>query len=314
MNKSSELSTTYGATTNFENTPWLARSAISWRAILAGAVAAAALSLILLILGTGLGLSAVSPWVHTGVSATTFGLSTILWLTMTQLIAAGMGGYLAGRLRTKHTDDAYFQDTAHGFLTWATASLVTAAMLTSVIGTIINGGIQAGASLSGQVATTMMAATAGGAAQIGSEMARPDSHDGAMAYFVDSLFRNDTNVTLVTPLGTTPQTMDVSTSEVARIFMNAMWAGLLPAEDIRYIGQMVAHRTGLTQQNAEKRVRETYARWQTALNTAKTTAREAADTARKASAYTPLWLFISLLIGAFSASLAATYGGRQRDR
>jgi hypothetical protein len=42
-------------------------------------------------------------------------------------------------------------------------------------------------------------------------------------------------------------------------------------------------------------------------------ARDAADKARKASAYTALWLFISLLIGAFAASLAATYGGRRRD-
>ena len=56
--------------------------------------------MILLILGTGLGLSSVSPWALDGVSATTFGVSTIVWLTLTQLLASGMGGYLAGRLRT----------------------------------------------------------------------------------------------------------------------------------------------------------------------------------------------------------------------
>ena len=42
-------------------------------------------------------------------------------------------------------------------------------------------------------------------------------------------------------------------------------------------------------------------------------ARDAADKARKASAYSALWLFVSLLTGAFVASLAATYGGRRRD-
>lgn len=137
-------------------------SAVSWGAIVAGAAAAAALSLILLILGTGLGLSSVSPWAHSGISAKTFGVSTILWVTATQLIASGMGGYLAGRLRTKwvavHTDEVYFRDTAHGFLAWAVASLVTAALLTSVIGSIISGGIQAGASVAGGVATTATAA------------------------------------------------------------------------------------------------------------------------------------------------------------
>ncbi len=141
-------------------------SAVSWGAILAGAAAAAALSLILLILGVGLGLSSVSPWTQVGVSATTFGVTTILWITFTQLAASGMGGYLAGRLRTKwisvHTDEVYFRDTAHGFLAWAVASLATAALLSSVIGSIIGTGVQAGATAaSGAVAAT---AAAGGSA------------------------------------------------------------------------------------------------------------------------------------------------------
>jgi hypothetical protein len=89
-------------------------SAVSWGAIFAGAAAAAALSLILLLLGTGLGLSSVSPWANEGVSATALSVSTILWLTFTQLAASAMGGYLAGRLRTKwvsvHGDEVYFRD------------------------------------------------------------------------------------------------------------------------------------------------------------------------------------------------------------
>src|SRR5450830_2072830 len=108
---------------------------------------------VLLMLGVGLGLSSVSPWGHYGTKAGTFGVSTILWVTLTQLLACAMGGYLAGRLRTKwvavHTDEVYFRDTAHGFLAWAVASLATAALLTSVIGSIVSGGIQAGASVAG---------------------------------------------------------------------------------------------------------------------------------------------------------------------
>ena len=95
--------------------------------------------------------------------------------------------------------------------------------------------------------------------------------------------------------------------------MNTIRAGALPAEDVRYVGQLVAQRTGLTQQEAEKRVSETYARVQTKLRDAETAARDAADQARKASAYAALWLFVSLLTGAFVASLAATFGGRRRD-
>ena len=292
-------------------------SAVSWGAILAGAAATAALALILLMLGTGLGLSSVSPWAYNGVSAMTFGVSTILWLTFTQLVASGMGGYLTGRLRTKwvavHTDEVYFRDTAHGFLAWAVAALATAALLTSVIGSIVSGGIQAGAAVVGGVTT---------ATAVGSGMATSNSDSGPMGYFVDSLFRKDIyEVTVVSAPagsgampGTTPEPITAgSASEVTRIFMNSIRTGPLPAEDIRYIGQIVALHTGLTQQDAEKRVSDTYVRIQTKLHDAETAAKEAADKGRKASAYVALWLFISLLIGAFVASFAATVGGQQRD-
>ena len=50
---------------------------VSWRAVVAGALAAAALSLILLVLGTGLGLSSASPWVDRGASAQALGMGAI---------------------------------------------------------------------------------------------------------------------------------------------------------------------------------------------------------------------------------------------
>lgn len=292
-------------------------SAVSWGAIVAGAAATAAFSLILLMLGTGLELSSVSPWAFSGVSATTFGVSTILWLTFTQLVASGMGGYLAGRLRTKwvavHTDEVYFRDTAHGFLSWAVAALGTAALLTSVIGSIVSVGIQAGASAAGGVAT---------ATAVRSEMAMSNSDPGPIGYFVDSLFRKDINTAASVPdiagsdaiPGGHPKPIPAGVApEVTRIFMNSIRTETLPAEDVRYVGQIVSLRTGLTQQDAEKRVSDTYARLQTKLRDAETAAKEAADKGRKASAYAALWLFISLLIGAFVASFAATIGGRQRD-
>jgi hypothetical protein len=288
---------------------------VSWGAILAGAAAAAALSLILLILGAGLGLSSVSPWAHDGVSATTFGVSTILWLTFTQLVASGMGGYLAGRLRTKwleaHADEIYFRDTAHGFLTWAVASLATAALLTSVIGSVVGGSVRAGATAAGSVAAVASA----GVAAAGTAM----SDNGSMGYFIDSLFRKDTNASAAVSSGSGTQTGgaqqidSASASEVARIFMNTLRTGALSAADLRYVGQLVAQRTGLTQHEAEKRVSDTYTQAQTKLREAETAAKDAADKARKASAYAAIWIFISMLIGAFIASFAATYVGRQRD-
>jgi hypothetical protein len=293
-------------------------SAVSWGAIVAGAAAAAALSLILLLLGVGLGLSAVSPWVSEGVSATTFGVSSILWVTFTSLAASAVGGYLAGRLRTKwisvHTDEVYFRDTAHGFLAWAAATLATAALLTTTIGSMLGTGVQATAAVAGGVATTAAAGAAGAAAGAATSDATKPSLDPS-AYFVDSLFRRDVNATATGAVVAmpTPQESAASASEVARIFANAIRTGSLPADDQRYVGVLVAQRTGLTPADAEKRVADTFARLQTKLREAEATAKEAADKARKASAYASLWLFISLLAGAFVASLSATYGGRRRD-
>ncbi len=282
--------------------------AVSWPAIFAGAAGAAALSLILLILGTGLGLASVSPWVQQGISATTFGLSTILWISLTQLAASGLGGYLAGRLRNRWTgtqpDEVYFRDTAHGFLSWAVATLATAALLTSTIGSILGTGVSAGASVAAGTSTDQPVRAAAG----------PGAPDD-LTYHADSLFR------LTTPPAQTDATsMMIATApraawtaEAKGILANAARDGALPPADAAYLGQVVAQRTGMTQQDAQARVTETFARLQARADEREAAARDAADKARKASAYGALWLFISLLAGAFFASLAATFGGRQRD-
>ena len=293
-------------------------SPVCWAAIFAGAIAAAALSLIMLILGTGLGLSSVSPWALSGISASTFGISAIAWITLTQLLASGMGGYLAGRLRTSwlavHNDEVYFRDTAHGFLAWAVASLVTAAVLASATGAIVGSGVQAGAAVAGTAAAGAVgAATA--AATSGADRPGMSAAD-AGNYFIDSLFRKDiTPATAVVQVGANgpDSTSPAAVAEVSRIFINSLRTGALPPEDLRYVSQVVAQRTSLSPADAEKRVTQAYTRMQTKLREAETAARDTADKTRKASAYAALWIFISLLFGAFVASLAATFGGRQRD-
>ncbi len=320
-------------------------SGVSWGAIVAGAAAAAALSLILLILGMGLGLSSVSPWAGQGASTSTFGWTTIAWLTFTQPAASGMGGYLAGRLRTRwlsvHTDEVYFRDTAHGFLAWAIATLVTAGLLTSVIGSILGTGAQAFAAMAARTASTVAAGTvATGAAAMKIDLSSKSSGDEAMGYFVDTLFRkapgSDTGAsvssatgvspTAASPAGTSPANAAMSSestgaacsaassAEVARIFVISLRAGTLLADDARYIGQLVAQRTGMTQAEAEQRATSTFGKLQSKLRETEVAARDAADKARKASAATALWLFVSLLAGAFIASLAAPHGGRRFER
>jgi hypothetical protein len=251
-------------------------SGISWPAVVGGAFAAASLSLILISLGTGLGLSSISPWSNMGASASAISAGAVVWLIVTQILASAMGGYLAGRLRTKwtsvHTDEVYFRDTAHGFLVWAVGMVITAGFLAS-----------AAASFAGSVQRT----TANGSAA-------QDSALDPNAYFVDTLLRSS---------GAAPEKSDLNRAEVGRIFAHDLKGGAMPPEDKTYLSQMVSAHTGASPAEAEKRVSTVYS-----------DALEAADKTRRALAHLSLWLFVALLSGAFSASYAGTIGGKQRDR
>lgn len=309
-------------------------SGVSWSAIFAGATAAAALTLIMVLLGAGMGLGLASPWEGQGAEAKTIGIAGVFWITFTQVAASGLGGYIAGRLRAKwssiRSDEMRFRDTAHGFLAWSAATLITAALLMSAAGATLGAGARAGASLASGVAST---ATIGaiGAGRMGEE-----SGSGAMGYWTDSLLRKAAGSGTAQPAGaatpaapvagqadtsavpaTPPQAMQpegpAPTAELGRIFASSLRAGAMMPEDTRYVSQIVAQRTGLSQADAEKRVNDTFAKAKTATDEAIAKAKEAADTARKTAAYGSLWLFIALVIGALVASYCATLGGRARD-
>jgi len=277
-----------------------AASGVSWAAIIAGAAAAAALSLILVMLGFGLGFSAVSPWPSSGASATTITISTAIWLAVTQIAASGFGGYLAGRLRVKwtdvRTDEIYFRDTAHGMLSWAVATLVTAAFLGSAITAVVG----AGAQTVGTVASSVVPAATAAESSAADEGGR-----GPMAYFVNGLFRSDQS----------PAEGDMSQmkGEAATILTHSITTGTLSEADKTRLAQLVAQQTGLNPADAEKRIDDLYGQAQQFLEQTKIKAIKAADTARKAAAATALWAFVALLCGAFFASLAAIWGGRRRD-
>jgi hypothetical protein len=220
----------------FEATNESPQSSISWSAVIAGAVVSAALALVLLVLCVGLKLTTVSPWVASA-SATKLGAATIVAAVLVQLIASAVGGYVAGRLRTKwvrvHDDEVYFRDTAHGFAVWALATLVTAGFLTSAATTAI------GAGTVGLVASSAAGVRPAPAPEAPAAAPAPSAASAGAP-----------------PMPPAPP----SASQVPSI----------SPQDV--------------------------------------------DRMRAVAAQTALWSFLALIVGAFSASIAATIGGRQRDR
>ena len=273
-----------------------ANSAVSWAAVFAGGVAATAATLILLLLGSGIGLSMISPWYGAGVTATTLGVSAVIWLVVVQWLSSALGGFLAGRLRTKwtglHTHEVGFRDTAHGLLAWSLATVAGAVLL----GSITVSGVGAAA----KGATDIAAGAATGAAQAGTQSAAatPDP----FGYVVDTLFRS-----AAAPDGARA---DYRT-ETVRILAHSIQDGkvVLAPDDRTYLAQLVATRAGISQPDAEKRVDTLVAQ----VNEAQAKVRAAADEARKRAAQLSIMLALSMAIGAFVASAAAAYGGSIRD-
>lgn len=355
---------------------------VSWSAVFAGAVAAAAFGLVLLTLGAGLGLAALSPWRSAGASAAKFGFAAVVWVCVTQILTSGLGGYLAGRLRHRwpavHIDEIYFRDTAHGFLSWALATLTTAALFA----VMLPAAEQAGGRAVAKAASSALLLDRGDA--------NAAINQWPVGYYVDALFRplgssspsSATSATSSAPTAATAATaapaastplfsaapstasdvsvqavaasspaasnhaaagaivMPVATPalaaaatseptvatsapsasgsppkyEVARIFLNSLATNdALSAADIAYVASIVSRYTGMPLQAAQVRVAATYAQLQQKMVAIEGAAKDAANRARRASVYAALWLFVSLLMGAFSACFMAVFGGRVRD-
>jgi hypothetical protein len=223
----------------------------------------------------------VSPWSNAGISSTTRSIGAGLYLIVVAMLSSTIGGYLTGRLRTKwvgvHIHEVYFRDTAHGFLAWGLATVLSAAALTSATTNIV-----------GTASTGLVQATSPATARSSSPI----------DLIVDRLFRSDRAANQAGEDPTAPR------AEIGRLLTASLRAGgdLVPA-DRTYVAQVVAQSTGLSQADAERRVSEVI-----------TQAKVTADNSRKAAMKLSLWLTASMLIGAFAASLAATEGGMLRDR
>jgi hypothetical protein len=286
-----------------------ANPATSWAAILAGAVVAISLSVILLTLGAGLGFASISPWPDHGLSAGTFTVAGTIWLIVTQWLSAAAGGYIAGRLRYRwlatHTHEVFFRDTAHGLITWAVATLFIGAILAGSMASLLGGG-----------ARTIGSVAAAGGQEIAA-VARPEmpgarrtegpTGDPSAAYNLDKLFRSTapTNVPGQSEQQAGPGD---ARAEVMHVATNAL-SGAVSDDDRAYLAQLVATKTGVSTEEAQKRVDAFIA----SLKDASAQAKAAADQARKSAATAALYTALALLIGAFIASVSAAIGGRQRD-
>lgn len=145
------------------------RPRISWGAVMAGAILALVVQLLLQMLGAGIGLSTVDP-LRPGdtPSATAFATTAGIWWAVGGLIAAYVGGWLAGKLAgvSRPGDGAW-----HGLMSWAVSTLVTVYVLSTAAGSLLSGA----SNVAGTAASATATAATGAAASnpgVASEAAR----------------------------------------------------------------------------------------------------------------------------------------------
>jgi hypothetical protein len=279
-----------------------AKSAASWPSIIAGAFVAAASTVILVALGSGIGFASISPWPDRGASVTGFAVTTAIWLIVTQWISAALGGYLAGRLRTRwmgtHPHEVFFRDTAHGLITWAVATILVVAVGASSFRSAVGA---AGRAANAGVTPAMIMGPGSAGGGMSANAAPLNANSPASAYEIDKLFRSST-------FGGTALLADARL-EAAHIAANAFADGSISSADRAYLIEQVSARTGATQADAQARVDNFVA----AVTQAQAKLKTEADAARKVAAEASIYLALSMLIGAFIASVAAALGGRIRD-
>jgi hypothetical protein len=293
--------------------PHLPGHYLSWGAIVAGALCAAAISFVLITFGSAIGLSAVSPWPHVGLSPTIALLIAALWTAVVQVLAFAAGGYVAGRVRNSWgavvAHERRFRDGMHGLTVWAVGLLAGALLAAYAAGNLVKTGSEAAATIAG--------GTLGGAAAsagIGTPHT-PSPADYAFDYLMRPVPAEASALaTGQAAAGTQPAVYRMpSTPElqpsIVRIFGDGLQAGSLPPADRTYLASLVSMRTGLSQVDAEKRVDEAFQRAKDAENKV----RAAADKARKASVLAAFLAAATLAIGCAAACAGATAGGRHRD-
>jgi hypothetical protein len=258
-----------------------ARSYVDWHAVFAGTVIAAAISLVLLTFGSAIGLSLVSPYEGRSASKALFFVALGLWVLWVVVSSNLAGGYVAGRMRRRVGDateqESDVRDGVHGLTVWGLGVLIAAAF--------------ALAGISG-VAMTGAKAIGGAASASASDQARSDP----LGYTVDAMFRaND-------PSRAGGDT-EAAKREVARILARGTTGQPISDDDKAYVGRLVSARTGLSQDEATRRVDDSLAK-----------AKETANAARKAAIITGFVLAAALLAAAAAAWFAAIMGGRHRDQ
>ena len=260
---------------------------ISWGAVFAGAVIGLVAQVILNMIGIGIGLSTVNAVTGDSPSASSFSIGAGIWWVISGIVAAALGGYLAGRLSGKPSESttAY-----HGLISWAVSTLVVVYLLSSAASGLIGGAMSTASTALGGAGKAV-----GGTVQTAVQAAAPSLNLNDPMSAIEGQVRSASG-------GQDPAALRDAASSSVKAAISGDPAQQAAATD--KAAAALAKAQGIPVDQAKAQVLQYQQQYKDTVAKAKEQAKQAADATAKTVSRGALFGALALLLGALAAFFA----------
>ncbi|WP_198399761.1 PhnA-like protein [Bradyrhizobium yuanmingense] len=267
---------------------------VAWGAVLAGAVIGLVMQIILNMVGLGVGLSTMDIAQSDVPSAGSISVGAGIWFVVSGIVAAALGGYIAGRLSGKASQSttAY-----HGLISWAVSTLTVVYLLSSAASGAIGGAVSTASSALGGAGKAL-----GGTVQTAVQAAAPSLNNVANNV-TDPMAAIESKVRSASG-GQDPAALRDAAMTAVRAALNGDPAQQAAAND--KAADALAKAQNISQEEAKNQIAQYQQQYKETVAKTKEQAKQAADIAAKRASQGALFGALALLLGA----LAAFFGGR----
>jgi hypothetical protein len=261
---------------------------VAWGAVFAGAVIGLVMQIILNMVGLGVGLSTVDIAQGDAPSVGSMSVGTGVWFVISGILAAALGGYIAGRLSGKASQSttAY-----HGLISWAVSTLTVVYLLSSAASGMIGGAVStASSALSGA------GKALGGTVQTAVQTAAPSLNNVADPMgAIESKVRSASG-------GQDPAALREAAMTAVRAALTGDPAQQAAAND--KAAEALAKAQNISQDDAKAQLAQYQQQYKETVAKSREQAKQAADTAAKRVSQGALFGALALLLGAMAAFFA----------
>lgn len=265
---------------------------VSWGAVFAGAAIALVMQVILNMIGLGVGLSTVDIAEGDTPSTGSLSIGAGIWWVISGMVAAALGGYIAGRLSGKASESttAY-----HGLISWAVATLTVVYLLSTAASGLLGGAMSTASSVLGGAGKAV-----GGSLQTAVQTAAPSLNDMS-----DPMAAIENKVRSASG-GQDPAALREAAATAVRAALSGDPAKQAEAND--KAADALAKEQNIPTDEAKAQVNQYQQQYKETLAKAKERTKQAADATAKGVSQAALFGSIALLLGALAAFFAGRAG------